>query len=329
MGERVVQLQTALIAEGYPIAADGTYGPRTQAAVRDFQARNGLEVDGIAGPRTQAALGIGPGGEQATSETTQPAPATTTTTVAARDHDDGGGAGAPVECTAAAIGADMGRTVDEISACHAGWAIAPLPSCPAGLACPRSTSSTSPTPAGCHDGSSPAGCAEDLHEAGMSAYTAGDFAPWCGVPNLPAERLVIEPGRRRHRREQLQIALVALGYPIAVDGTYGPGTEQAVRDFQERNGLEVDGIAGPTDPRAARALALRPLRPVATGVRGDPPRDARHSARSGTRVHGSGLRRRRRVEHDPHLVARAIVIRDREDLHGARRRLRCCRCATK
>lgn len=79
----------------------------------------------------------------------------------------------------------------------------------------------------------------------MSAYTAGDFTSWCGVPNLPAERLVIQPGASGIVVEQLQIALVAIGYPIAVDGTYGPGTESSVRDFQARNGLEVDGIAGP------------------------------------------------------------------------------------
>ena len=93
-------------------------------------------------------------------------------------------------------------------------------------------------------------CAEDLQQAGMSAYTAGDFASWCGVPNLPAERLVIQPGSTGIIVEQLQVALVALGYDIAVDGTYGPGTEEAVRDFQSRNGLEVDGIAGPATREA-------------------------------------------------------------------------------
>jgi peptidoglycan hydrolase-like protein with peptidoglycan-binding domain len=253
-GVRVVQLQTALIGLGYPIAADGRYGPRTQAAVRDFQARNGLEVDGIAGPQTQAALAIGPGGappagEPAAPATTTSPPATlppatappttagTTTTVAGPDS--------PVECSTAAISADVGRQVDAISACHSGWAIAPLPTCQAGLACPRVDVFHVTETGWVADGSSPAGCAEDLHDAGMSAYTAGDFASWCGVPNLPVERLVIEPGASGIVVTQLQIALVALGYPLAVDGTYGPGTEAAIHDFQERNGLAADGIAGP------------------------------------------------------------------------------------
>ena len=57
-GPEVEQVQIALVALGYPIAVDGTYGPRTEAAVRDFQAANDLEVDGIAGPNTQTALGL-------------------------------------------------------------------------------------------------------------------------------------------------------------------------------------------------------------------------------------------------------------------------------
>ncbi len=68
--ERVAQLQIALVGLGYDLAVDSRYGPRTQAAVRDFQRRNNLEVDGIAGPRTQAALGIGPGAEPAVAVTT-------------------------------------------------------------------------------------------------------------------------------------------------------------------------------------------------------------------------------------------------------------------
>ena len=38
------------------LAADGHYGPATEAAVMAFQQQNDLAVDGIAGPDTLAAL---------------------------------------------------------------------------------------------------------------------------------------------------------------------------------------------------------------------------------------------------------------------------------
>lgn len=50
------QLQQALAAEGYPLLIDGVLGPRTTAAIKDFQLKQNLLVDGVAGPRTLAAL---------------------------------------------------------------------------------------------------------------------------------------------------------------------------------------------------------------------------------------------------------------------------------
>ncbi|MCI1664637.1 MAG: LysM peptidoglycan-binding domain-containing protein [Bifidobacterium crudilactis] len=44
---------------------------------------------------------------------------------------------------------------------------------------------------------------------------------------------------------QTQRLLNAKGYQLAVDDYYGPGTRAAVRDYQSRHGLEVDGYAGP------------------------------------------------------------------------------------
>jgi len=255
-GDRVVQLQTALVAEGYQVSVDGTYGPRTQAAVRDFQTRNGLEVDGIAGPQTQAALGIGPNGQVPTTptwpESVTTTPATNPATTPAPTPATVIGSGTPALCTAEAISADIGRPVDVIAACHSGWAIGQIDNC-SQAPCPTVDVFHVTDQGWVYDRKVPAGCAEELHAAGMSAYTAGDFASWCGVPNLPAQRLVIKPGSAGVAVTHLQIALVALGYPIAVDGTYGAGTEAAIRDFQSRNGLAADGIAGP-DTRTALGL---------------------------------------------------------------------------
>lgn len=55
-GERVRWLQTALDLKGYGLVIDGHFGPRTDAAVRHFQQRQGLQIDGICGPKTAAAL---------------------------------------------------------------------------------------------------------------------------------------------------------------------------------------------------------------------------------------------------------------------------------
>ena len=45
--------------------------------------------------------------------------------------------------------------------------------------------------------------------------------------------------------QQIQNLLQYLGYyTITVDGIWGPGSEQATRDFQKAEGLEADGIPG-------------------------------------------------------------------------------------
>lgn len=43
----------------------------------------------------------------------------------------------------------------------------------------------------------------------------------------------------------VQAALCECWYNLDIDGDFGPLTENALRDFQRRNDLEVDGIAGP------------------------------------------------------------------------------------
>lgn len=56
-GSAVRNLQRQLAARGYnPGSADGQYGKRTEAAVRQFQAKNHLQVDGRAGRNTFNAL---------------------------------------------------------------------------------------------------------------------------------------------------------------------------------------------------------------------------------------------------------------------------------
>lgn len=48
----VRQIQEQLVLRGYSVVVDGSYGPQTAAAVRQFQTDHGITVDGIIGPET-------------------------------------------------------------------------------------------------------------------------------------------------------------------------------------------------------------------------------------------------------------------------------------
>jgi peptidoglycan hydrolase-like protein with peptidoglycan-binding domain len=56
-GEAVRQIQLRLAELGYPVgAADGSFGPMTEQAVKLFQRKAGLVVDGVVGSHTVSAL---------------------------------------------------------------------------------------------------------------------------------------------------------------------------------------------------------------------------------------------------------------------------------
>jgi hypothetical protein len=59
-GDRVLALQRALNRDGRVghLDEDGEFGPAAEAAVRQYQQLQRLEIDGIAGPATLAALGL-------------------------------------------------------------------------------------------------------------------------------------------------------------------------------------------------------------------------------------------------------------------------------
>jgi peptidoglycan hydrolase-like protein with peptidoglycan-binding domain len=58
VGDAVRRLQRALdrTGPGEALVVDGSFGPQTEAFVREFQSAEGLAVDGIVGPATWAAL---------------------------------------------------------------------------------------------------------------------------------------------------------------------------------------------------------------------------------------------------------------------------------
>jgi peptidoglycan hydrolase-like protein with peptidoglycan-binding domain len=55
------------------------------------------------------------------------------------------------------------------------------------------------------------------------------------------ELVLLKPGTRGTAVKKLQEKLA-----VTADGQFGAGTEKAVRDYQSKNGLKADGMAGPS-----------------------------------------------------------------------------------
>lgn len=64
-------------------------------------------------------------------------------------------------------------------------------------------------------------------------------------PTHPAFTTSVRQGNRGPVVVAVQRRLIRYGYPLIPDGIFGPLTNTAVRRFQTRFGLSVDGIVGP------------------------------------------------------------------------------------
>lgn len=88
-------------------------------------------------------------------------------------------------------------------------------------------------------------------------YGPGNLPPVVGYPAI----LGNVDALRYYQR-----TLAALGYdigPRGADGVWGDMTRRAVRAYQQRKGLAVDGILGPDTQRALQAEPVRPAPAVA------------------------------------------------------------------
>ena len=66
-----------------------------------------------------------------------------------------------------------------------------------------------------------------------------------GESTSPLCSTVLKSGSKGQCVINLQNALIKKGYKLTADGDFGAITEKAVKDFQSKNGLTVDGIVGP------------------------------------------------------------------------------------
>ena len=80
----------------------------------------------------------------------------------------------------------------------------------------------------------------------MFATSLGGVALSCFNPAVQQNIMTAEAATTKAENRTIQTKLKRWGYYTgAIDGIYGPQTKKAVRYFQSKNGLTVDGIVGP------------------------------------------------------------------------------------
>jgi hypothetical protein len=90
--------------------------------------------------------------------------------------------------------------------------------------------------------------AEDIPDAVLDFEAGGggtDEPPPPDTFEVTAVRYSIWQGATGPMVQRAQLALNIAGAGLAVDGQFGPRTDDATRDFQTARGLEVDGRIGP------------------------------------------------------------------------------------
>ncbi|GAA1407784.1 CAP domain-containing protein [Oerskovia paurometabola] len=113
----------------------------------------------------------------------------------------------------------------------------------------------------------PGAAAEQPTAAAPAPEPSADEAPVPAPPPAPeAPAAPPQQGATGPEVQQVQERLQAHGATVPADGVFGPGTDRALRTFQDANGLEPDGVAGPAT-RAA-LLADPTTTPGATGSAG-------------------------------------------------------------
>ncbi len=227
-GVAVTELQNRLMTLGYyAVIPDGVYDANDIAAVREFQKRNGLKADGIAGLQTQLLLYSDLAVPYATAtpaaqNTAPTATATPAITQTLREGDTG----ESVRAMQARL-SQLGYLTGAVDGIYGGGTAGAVKRF-------QSASRLSV------DGVAGPETLRALY--GVSASPAQTANP-AATPAIAAATL-LKVGDRGDEVRAMQQTLVALNYLKSADGIYGINTYNAVRNFQSRNGLTSDGIAG-------------------------------------------------------------------------------------
>jgi len=224
-GTEVTRMQTALITQDYlSDIADGKFGPKTFEAVKSFQRGNSLKIDGLAGNQTLTAL------YRVTGSSSNTAASTNGTLV----YGNSGSAVLSMQVALTGLGYSTGGTDGKFG----------NKTLNAVTAFQRANRLTA-------DGKAGTVTLTKLYAlAGNAGSTEGSSSSGDSPATLSRTLRLNYTGSDV---QLLQTKLIGLGYLQNVSGTYDQGTIAAVKAFQNRNNLTVDGIAGTKTFRALQS----------------------------------------------------------------------------
>ena len=229
-GVAVTNLQQRLKELGYLTdQADGVVGKNTMNAVKAFQQKNGLTADGIAGLETQQKLYSANAVSAVTASSAVPTPAyAKQPNLKATLKVGSSGDEVRMLQERLVVLNYYNSGVDSIYGSGTAQAVTLFQ---------KNNDLTA-------DGVAGSKTLTKLYSASALPYTKAQSLPTAPTSTTPVKADLLQSGDSGTEVKNMQLRLVALGYLTSADGIFGPKTYQAVKTFQQRNGLSSDGIAG-------------------------------------------------------------------------------------
>ena len=229
-GTEVKNMQKRLKELGYLTgSADGVFGPKTTEAVKAFQKRNGLTADGVVGEATLEKLNsssakAAESSSSSSSSSSGSSSSTTDTTLRS------GSRGEAVKKLQQRL-KELGYYVGSIDGVYGSGTIKAV----------RAFQERNRLTV---DGVAGSDTQKVIYSSSAKKAT-DDVEDDKEDEDVTTDDGTLRQGSRGQAVKNLQEKLKRLGYYNgSVDGVYGSGTIAAVKAFQERNRLTVDGVAG-------------------------------------------------------------------------------------